>query len=239
MDCSSARPTRLYQIRKASGLNRSPNETSTHLWDPDVFGAGVYQTREAAFLGGTNRSSLYYLRRRGLLEPRWLKPVRWAFRDLVAVRTWSYLKSRSPKRVSTQVVPALSRFAGSRSAVRLGVTSAGTVLVDPSGTGPWEDVETGQQHLDLEITDIDDVFQPFTFGGGRVPPLLKTSQNTRLHPAVLLRTPHLKDHRISAKCLAALDKRQGRNSILSAYPELEEVPFQDTVLIGHQLLSAT
>ena len=216
-----------------------PRDLSTPVWAPDIFTAGVYQTREAAFLAGTSRSSLYYLRKQDLLTPRWSDPVRWAFRDLVAVRTWSYLKSKSLKRVSAHVVPALSQFAGRAEAVRLGVTSAGTVLVDRSGGGAWENVETGQKTLGLEITDIDDVFQPFSFGGREVVPLLHTSQNTRLHPAVLHGTPHLKGHRISATSLAALDRRHGREAILSAYPELADVAFDDTVEIGHRLLSAS
>ena len=213
-----------------------PVEVTTKLWEPDVFMAGVYQTKEVAFLSGTARSSLDYLRQQKLLTPLSSGAIRWAFRDLVAFRTWSYLRSVSPRRVSSNVVPALSRFAGDEKAVKLGVTSEGAVFVD-RGDG-WANVETGQRPLSLDITDVDDVFRPFPYGGGKTLPLLNASQNTRLHPAVLHGTPHLKGHRISAKCLAGLDRRNGRQLILSAYPELENVSFDDTVRVGHQLLSA-
>ena len=213
-----------------------PVEISENLWEPEVFMAGVYQTKEVAFLSGTTRWSLDNLRQRELLTPLSSDPIRWAFRDLVAFRTWSYLRSVSPRRVSTSVVPALARFAGDSKAVKLGVTSEGAVLVD-RGDG-WANVETGQQPLGLAITDIDEAFRPFSYGDGKAPALPIVSPNTPLHPSVLQGTPHLKDHRISAKSLAALHRRNGRRAILSAYPELEKVTFDDTVGVGYRLLSA-
>lgn len=214
---------------------RAPLEIAASLWGPDVFTAGVYQTKETAFLSGTSASSMHYMRRRGLLQPMPSKAVRWTFSHLVAVRTWSYLQSCSPKRVSSRVVPALAQFAGDSEAVRLGVMSNGAVLVD-HGNG-WCDVETGQAQMRMDITDIDDVFQPFPYGGGTVVPLLEASPNTRLHPAVLHGTPHLVGRRISARALAGLHNRGGDRAIVSAYPELDEVVFDDTVEIGRRLLA--
>ena len=213
-------------------------EIATSFWKPDVFTAGVYETKETAFLAGATRSSLDYLRRRELLTPLKSKAFRWAFRDLVAVRTWTYLKGvAAPKKVSTSVVPELARFAGDAEAVKLGVTAGGRVLVD-QGAG-WVDVYSGQTTFDkLSITDIDDVFQPFTYGNGTTVRLPNVGPNTTLHPEVLHGTPHLKGHRISAKSLASLDVRNGHEAILSTYPELRDVPFDDAVAIGRQLLWA-
>lgn len=213
-----------------------PVEISENLWEPEVFMAGVYQTKEVAFLSGTTRWSLDNLRQQELLTPLSSDPIRWTFRDLVAFRTWSYLRSVSPRRVSTSVVPALARFAGDSKAVKLGVTSEGAVLVD-RGDG-WANVETGQRPLSIVITDIDDTFRPFSYGDGKAPALPIVGPNTPLHPSVLHGTPHLKDHRISAKSLAALDQRNGHRAILSAYPELENVTFDDTVGVGYRLLSS-
>ncbi|MCY4371576.1 MAG: hypothetical protein OXF41_19680 [bacterium] len=218
-------------------FNEFPVEISENLWDPEVFMAGVYNTKDVAFLSGSQRSPLDRLRLLDLLTPLTYDPIRWAFRDLVAFRTWSYLKSVSPRRVSTSVVPALAGFAGDSKAVKLGVTSEGAVLVD-RGDG-WANVETGQRPLGLEITDVDDAFRPFSYGDGKAPALPIVGPNTPLHPSVLHGTPHLKGHRISAKSLAALDRRNGRKAILSAYPELENVTFDDTVGVGYQLLSAS
>ncbi len=217
-------------------LARAPIEVAKSLWEPEVFTAGVYKTSETAFLSGTKASSMHYLRRRGLIAPMPSREIRWTFSHLVAVRTWSYLQWCSPRRVSSRVVPALARFAGDSEAVKLGVMSDGAVLVD-RGDG-WCDVETGQIQIRMDITDIDDVFQPFDYGGGRVLPLPVVSDNTRLHPALLHGTPHLKGHRISAKALASLHERDGDKAIISAYPELEGLAFDDTVRIGYRLQGA-
>lgn len=207
------------------------------VWDPEVFTAGVYPTREAALLAGTATSSLTYLHRQGLLSPRELRGGRcWNFRDVVAVRTWAYLKSQSPRRVSSEVVTALSRFAGDTKAVQLGATSEGSVLVD-RGDG-WVNVVTGQSALGMDITDIDAVFRPFRYGGGTTMDLLRASPNTRLYPTVLNGTPHLDGRRISAKALASVDAHFRREAIEAAYPELEGVAFEDTVEVGLRLLKA-
>ncbi|MYH55491.1 MAG: hypothetical protein F4135_04965 [Acidimicrobiia bacterium] len=220
-------------------LDKLQPEIHASLWNPDVFGAGVYKTAETAFLAGSKRSSLEYLRRQNLLVPLKSKAVRWAFRDLVAVRTWAYLKQEAaPKRVSAKVVQALAGFAGDSQAVKLGVTSGGQVLVD-HGKG-WIDIQSGQTTLEnLSITDIDEVFRPFSYGAGKTLPLPNAGPNTTLRPEVLHGTPYLKGHRISAKSLAKLDIRNGREAILSTYPELNGVYFEDAVSIGHQLLRAS
>jgi hypothetical protein len=215
-------------------LNSYGREMSTMLWAPDVYSLGVYETREAAFLTSAPVSSLYRLSRKGLLRPRQDGITIWSFSDLVAVRTWRFLKAQSSKRVSSSVVPALARFAGDPDAVRVGATSDGKVLVD-RGEG-WVDVQTGEQLLDLPIADLDDAFRPFTIGGRQAPDFLHASPNTRLHPAVLHGVPHLRDHRISARALALLDDRGGEAAIHGAYPELEGQAIQDTVAVGHQLV---
>lgn len=211
-------------------------ELATRLWEPEVFAAGAYQTKEAAFLTGVSSSSFNGMRRRGLLVPRRSGVFLWTFRDLVAVRTWAYLKSVSPGRVSSAVVPALAGFVGDAEAVKLGVTSQGRVLVD-RGAG-WEDVESGQTQIDLPIADVDEAFQPFIYGNESTPNLLRASENTRLHPSILHGTPHLEGRRISARALAGLYQRGGHKAILGAYPELQDCAFEDTVSVGLQLLRA-
>ena len=207
------------------------------VWDPDVFTAGVYPTREAAFLAGASSSSLNYLHRRRLLMPLELASSRcWNFRDVVAVRTWRYLNSQTPGRVPSRVVTALARFAGDAEAVQLGATSAGSVLVN-RGDG-WVDVDTGQSALGLEITEIDAVFRPFEFGAGTVIGLLQASPNTRLYPTKLNGTPYLESHRISAKALASVDALCRRAAIEAAYPELRGAEFEDAVDVGLRLLKA-
>ncbi|MDE0699628.1 MAG: hypothetical protein OXH61_02770 [Acidimicrobiaceae bacterium] len=217
-------------------LERGSADPPLVTWAPEVFTAGAYVTKDAAFLAGTTSSSLNYLRRNGLLTPRASGGWYWSFRDVVAVRTWNYLKSISPKRVSSRVVTSLANFAGDSEAAQLGVTSGGNVMVD-QGNG-WVDVESGETPLDMEISDIDDVFRPFNFGGQTTLDLLQASDNTRLNPTVLHGTPHLTGHRISAKALAKVSRSGDRAVVEAAYPELDGKVFEDTALVGARLLAA-
>lgn len=205
------------------------------LWTPDVFHAGVYSTREAGFLAGTTASAMGYLKSRDLLQPSGSGVLRWKFSDVVAVRTWAYLKARTPGRVSSKVVGSLAAFEGGRDVVKLGVTADGSVMVD-RGKG-FEDVLTGQMALDLPVTDVDAAFQPFDIGGGRAPGLPHASPNSTLNPVVLNGTPHLTGWRIAAKDLASVYRAGGNRAILAAYPELEGEPFEDVVEIGARLLA--
>jgi len=217
-------------------LGPSYSATEATIWEPEVYSLGVYETREAAFLTSAPTSTLYKLAREGLLHPRSRGVKVFSFSDLVAVRTWRYLKSQARGKVSSSVIPALARFAGDPEAVRVGAASSGHVFVD-RGDG-WVDVESGEQLLNLQITDLDDAFRPFALGGRQAPDLLHASQNTLLHPAVLHGVPHLRAHRVSAKALAQLDDRGGNAAIVGAYPELEHVSLSDTVAVGHQLIGA-
>ena len=192
-----------------------------------MFAAGVYPTKDAAFLAGTTATSLYKLRKGGFISPRELDVLCWNFRDVVAVRTWQYMRVHSRHPVPGSVVTALSRFAGDAEAVKIGVTSEGDVMV--SRGEDWVNIESGQAALGMDITDIDDVFQPFEFGGGTVPDLLQASTHTRLHPTVLSGTPHLDGHRISAQALASVDVHCRPAAIVAAFPELSEVAYADTL----------
>ncbi len=207
------------------------------LWDPEVYTLGAYRTGEVAFLASASKSSLYNFVKRGLLQPRRIGETVWAFSDVVAVRTWQYLKATQPKeRIKTDIIPILAQFAGDRDAVRIGATSFGDVLVD-RGDG-WADLQTGNLVLDLPITEVDDTFRPFELGKRKAPHLLHTSKHTELHPAIIHGAPHLKDSRITARALAQLHIRGGEKSILSAYPELKDMEIRDTISIGQQLIAA-
>ena len=254
------------------------------VWDPAVFTAGAYSIRDAAFLTGATQSSLYALLRKGVLTPLCpgRSPALLTFRDVVAVRTWTYLKAMSGSRISTDVVKSLIQFAGDAEAVglgfapdiapktppvamrvvegafdgpaivdlpppqrsrarsadswpmQLGATSGGRVLVD-RGDG-WHDVESGQSTLDVPLTELDQVFRPFKYGGGTTVDLLRATPNTRLNPTILHGTPYLNGHRFSAKALAAVYRHGGYAAITETYPELNNVAIEGTVSIGLQLL---
>ena len=212
-------------------------ETATHLslWDPDVYRLGVYKTGEAAFLTSAPKNSLYRLAKRGLLRPRHADTIIWTFSDLVAVRTWRYLRTQSMKSIKPDIVSKLAEFTGNSEAIKIGVTSSGDILAD-QGNG-WEDIETKDRPLDIPITDIDEVFRPFDLGRYHTPHLLQANETTQLHPAILHGAPYLKGHRIPALTLAQLDCRGGQQAIFGAYPELKEMSIHDTISIGYQLMN--
>lgn len=218
-------------------LNVLRTELATSVWDPHVYGMGVYETSEASYLTSAPTAAMYRLAKRGLLTPRRYGVLMWAFRDLVAVRTWQYLRSQSAKSISPQIIPKLANFSGDAQAVRIGATSDGHVLVD-RGSG-WEDVVSGAQVMDFPVEAVDDAFRPFSLGARRAPDLLNASENTRLHPAVLHGAPYRQGHRITAVALASLERRNGFPAIAAAYPELEGVNILDTVEVGRQLISAS
>lgn len=216
-------------------LEQLRTELASSVWDPDVYKLGVYETAEASYLTAAPVSAIYRLVKQRLLEPSRHGVYLWAFRDLVAVRTWQFLRSKSTKPISSAIIPALAKFAGDASVVHLGATSDGHVLVD-RGSG-WEDIESRAQVLDLPVEAVDDAFRPFLLGGRRAPDLLEASENTRLHPAILHGAPYRRGHRITATALASLHKRNGYAAISSAYPELEGVDVSDTVEVGRQLMA--
>ena len=243
-DADWAEPRRLDSLLRRikaaldGSLELPRSELAFHLddpvWQPEVFTAGVYPTKDAAFLTGVSASSMYSLRKRGVVSPREFSGLCWNFREVVAMRTWKFMSMQSGRRISGDVVPALVRFAGDDDAVKIGVTSEGHVLARHGED--WVDVDSGQVTLPLRLTDIDDVFRPFNYGGGTVPDLLQASTNTRLHPTVLNGTPHLDGHRISAKALASVDAQYRPEAIVSAYPELRDVAYHDTLAVGLQML---
>lgn len=206
------------------------------VWDPEVYNMGVYPTHEAAFLTSAPKSSFSSLAKKELLIPRQFRGrACWSFGDLVAVRTWRYMKAESDRQIKPDIIPALARFAGDSKAVTIGVTSSGRVLVD-QGDG-WVDPLTGEQPLDMPITDLDDVFKPFRLGHHQAPNMLDTSENTRAYPAILGGTPHCKGSRIPAQALAEIHHRGGDNGVTAAYPQLEGRQIKDAIGVGYRLIA--
>jgi len=217
-------------------------ELPTTIWDPEVYNLGVYETRESALLTSASTDQLSRLARAEVLVPTRREPITiWSFNHLVAVRAWRYFANVTGRRISNEVVRSLADFAGHSTAVNIGVTADANVLVE-DGDG-WYNITRDHPVLPFdtaEMIKMDDVFSPFEIGGYRVPNLLEANETTRLHPAFLDGSPHLANHRITARALAQLyDRRgteQGRQRVLREYPELDGVNFDDTVSFGRLLL---
>ena len=223
------------------------SDSAKDVWDPEVYGLGSYSTSEASYLTSASIRLLYALARDEVLNPRLVgkrDTPNWSFKEIVGVRAWRYMRLRTGRRISTAVAQRLVDFPGDEDGNRVGVTSDGRVWSErpaEDGIPRWMDVLTGEQIIPMkeaDLTSLDSVFEPFYLRGGTVPGLLRVSAHTGLHPASLNGQPRLDGHRIPARSLAALDSRGGRSTILAAYPELEEVQFNDTVRVGHELAGA-
>lgn len=237
MQCDALLPNRSRLRLPINGSEHAMSVRESSVWEPDVFQLGSYKAYEAQFLSAVSKSTLYKLAKQDILRShgsfgRFLL----SFKDVVAIRSWRYLANESPKRISTSIIKELLNFPGDEHAIRVGVTSYGDVMAD-HGEG-WVNVKTGEQPLSMEITDIDQVFRPFWIGGGYVPDLLHASENTRLHPTILYGEPHLEGHRISAQSLAELDNQGGEDAIRDIFPALENLDYDDTVKVGHQLIGS-
>lgn len=215
-------------------LSALGDELDKTWWDPDVYELGAYETSEVACLTSASSSILYSLARQEILKPlRHGRQALWQFRDVVAVRTWRYLCSKSQRRVPRDTIGELAKFAGDADATNVGVTSNGDLLAERDGH--WVNVSTNDRVLPINLTEVDEAFEPFPLGSRQVPGLLQPSEHTTLHPTKLSGAPRLVGHRITARALHELDQQGGNDSILEAYPELQDIPFRDVVTIGARL----
>lgn len=225
---------------KQREYKRVLDEVSTYVWSTANYSLGVYGTTEIRYLTGTSLYLLKKLVKNGYLKPRIYKQSKYyRFADIVAVRSFVHLKNLSPKRVPVGIVPKLAEFPGNDQAINIGVTSQGNVLFD-KGEG-WVDANTGQSIFGLDITSLDNVFEPFKLGGGHmpefeVPGLLNVSSNTCLHPSVMNGLPYLRNHRIKATTLAAMEERGGIENIYASYPELKDTALEDAIEVGKKLM---
>ena len=215
----------------------APDDEGRLCLDPAVYHLGVYRPSEASYLTSASVPTLHDLTVKGFLKPmesrRTLKRPKlyWRFSDIVAVRTWRFLKRQSGKHVPHAVIPALRAFTGHEAAVEVAVTSAGRVFVD-EGQG-WYDIINGDRPLpDLDLTSLDRVFRPFEFGGRDVPGLLQVSANTVLDPAILYGAPRHAHCRITAKALYETHQRGGSTGVEQTYPALAGKAYRDTVDVG-------
>lgn len=212
----------------------------THVWSAANYFQGVYGTSEIRYLTGAPPSLLERLIKNSYLKPKIYRRRRhYRFADIVAVRSFVHLRNLSSKRASVEIVRKLAEYPGDDQATNIGVTTQGDVLFD-KGEG-WVDAYTGRSVLGLDITSLDDVFEPFKLGGGQisereVPGLLNVSVNTCLHPSVMSGLPHLRNHRIKATTLATTEERGGIENIYDSYPELRGTTLQDTVEVGKKLI---
>jgi uncharacterized protein (DUF433 family) len=205
--------------------------------DPTVFRSGSFDALELAFLGGGSMSSVYKLGRDDVLIPRRHAATggfMWSFSQLVAFRTWRYLTVVAEARPKKDLLKRLEWMAEGSSVTVAAATSHGSLL-QKTEEG-FMDVLTNQEVFE-GVVSMDEIFNPFEIGGGRVPHLLAPSHHVTVHPSRLGGAPALTGHRISARAIAELDRKHGWGAVRSAYPRVSEELLTDGLGVGEKMLS--
>lgn len=223
---------------------RLVKESPPAIWGPAIYSLGRYRTWEAAWHTGTKVSQWSHFSRKGWIEPQdTLKEgdVWWTFREIVAVRTWSYLQTtawrgekngRNP-RVPQQVISRLARFNGSDSISKLGVASNGDVIAKNGEN--WFNLTNDNLVMEPLITS-DEVFRPFSNGDVNTLDLLSPKPDTRVHPTIANGKPHVFRSRVPAVAVAKIYARGGYSGALDLYPALAKHSFLGAVEVGKELL---
>jgi uncharacterized protein (DUF433 family) len=212
-----------------------PTRLDSEPLDVDVFTLGAYDRREVAFLSGCSPRTVDTWRRQlAILEPHRVEGFPyWRFNQLVALRTYFFLRARLRRRIPLTIVEQLAEFAGRDRPIDLGVTEYGIVpLADGS---PSFELRTGQGVMP-EVVRLEETFQAFTIGGGYVPGLLAPSDYTRVHPAVMGGTPTVEGSRLACKTLALLRKDHPVEVLLGSYPSLSPEQLSDALQVGNEIL---
>ena len=219
-------------------------ETPHKLWERSVYTLGRYRTREAAWHTGTNVRQWYRFNREGWIKPQASSSGRelwWTFREIVAVRTWSFLQATASKgrkmesgpRVAQKVIRRLAGFDGSDDISMLGVTSDGDVIARTDGN--WFNLDSDNYVIEPTITS-DDIFEPFSHGDVETLHLLAPNRDTRVHPTITDGKPHVLGCRIPAVGIAKIHMRSGDLGVLDFYPSLADRSFSGAIRVGKELL---
>jgi len=213
---------------------------------PELLELGSFDIKDMAYLGGGRLSTLYRLSSGGRLRPRYIsgghRTGMWSFAQLIAYRTWRYFSLRSGRRqFPAGLVPELESLARSVDVAHVAVAADGRLLERDQSErelnvqSPWHDRETGQEIFE-EVLTIDQVFEPFSLGGGRVPHLVHPSRYTHVDPSILGGTPTVRTARIAARAIAEIERKQGRDAVREAYPELSLEELSDALRVGLELV---
>lgn len=199
---------------------------------------GAFTAREMAFLAaGRGRDEVYRFGRtvRGLRPRKVDGFAYWRFNQVVALRTYNFFRTLTGRRVPGDVIGTLAEYGGRQQETQVAVTATGRVI-EVSNDEEMYDVKSRQSVMG-PVVRLDDVFQPFTLGGGRTfPDLLQPGPHSRVHPAILGGTPVVAGTRIACKAVARLERAHGVEAAGHAYPALSDSEVRDAVHVGQQVL---
>jgi uncharacterized protein (DUF433 family)/DNA-binding transcriptional MerR regulator len=167
----------------------------------------AYEPRIASALSGATRSQLDYWRRQELLVPEVsaTRPVLYSFRDLIALRTFVYLREKRPLQTIRKALNSLRDIGETEHLSQYRFVPQGRrgiALVHASGEGAVELVERpGHQ---VTVIALGDVLRSFPLDSIEVPNLAHPRARISVNPAVRRGYPVVSGTRVGYDLVAGL-----------------------------------
>ncbi|GID29043.1 DUF433 domain-containing protein [Paractinoplanes brasiliensis] len=167
----------------------------------------AYEPRIASALSGATRSQLDYWRREELLVPEVsaTRPLLYSFRDLIALRTFVYLRESRPLQTIRKAMNSLRDIGETEHLSKYRFVTQGRrgiALVQSSGEGAVELVERpGHQ---LTVLALGDVLRSFPLDSIEVPNLAHPRPKLSVNPAVRRGYPVVAGTRVGYDLVAGL-----------------------------------
>lgn len=193
----------------------------------------AYEPRIASALSGATRAQLDYWRRQELLVPEVsaTRPVLYSFRDLIALRTFVYLRESRPLQTIRKAMNSLRDIGETDHLSRYKFVvqgRRGIALVQDSGEGAVELVERpGQQ---LTVIKLGDVLRSFPLDDIEIPNLARPRRLISVNPSVHRGYPVVAGTRVAYDLVAGL-VRDGvpPDAIKEYYPGVTAAAARDAI----------
>ncbi|MGI5180536.1 DUF433 domain-containing protein [Dactylosporangium sp. CA-152071] len=191
----------------------------------------AYEPKVAAALSGVTTGRLAYWRTTRVLTPEVSsnKPILYSFRDLVALRTFAYLREKRSLQSIRRALRTLAEMGefGHLSSYRLEQQGKRSIVLvkDDSGVDLVE--RPGQT---LTVVKLGDVLRSFPLGDIEVPELAHPRRNLSVDPAVRGGHPVVAGTRVPYELVAGL-VRDGvpPDEIAQFYPTVDAAAARDAV----------
>ncbi|MCM4079536.1 DUF433 domain-containing protein [Paractinoplanes hotanensis] len=167
----------------------------------------AYEPRIASALSGATRGQLAYWRRQKLLVPEVsaTRPVLYSFRDLIALRTFVYLREERPLQTIRRALDKLREIGETDHLSRYRLVAQGRrsiALVQDAGDGAVDLVEKpGQQ---LTVIKLGDMLRAFPLGEIEIPSLAHPRRRISVNPSVRRGYPVVAGTRVAFDLVAGL-----------------------------------
>jgi uncharacterized protein (DUF433 family)/DNA-binding transcriptional MerR regulator len=193
----------------------------------------AYEPRIASALSGATRSQLNYWRQQELLVPEVsaTKPVLYSWRDLIALRTFVYLREKRPLQTIRKALDSLRDIGETEHLSQYRFVPQGRrgiALVQASGEGAVELVE--QPGHQVTVVALGDVLRSFPLDSIEVPNLTNPRRLISVNPRVRGGYPVVVGTRVAYDLVAGL-VRDGvpPEAVKEYYPGVSAAAARDAV----------